>query len=100
MRWILVGLFLVLAGWALPGAASADHDRARDAVAAGEVRPLGTIMARLSRRYPGRLLDARLARRGGNGAWIYHIKILNRRGAVVALTVDGRSGRVLKVRGR
>ncbi len=100
MRWILVGLFLSLAGGAAPGAALADHDRARDAVTAGEVRPLGAIMTQIGRRYPGRLLDARLGRRGKNGPWIYKIKILNSQGAVVALTVDGKSGRVLKVRGR
>ncbi len=100
MRWILVGLFLSLAGVAAPGAALADHDRARDAVTAGEVRPLGTIMAQINRRYPGRLLDAQLGRRGGTGRWIYRIKILDAKGAVMTLTVDGKSGRVLNVRGR
>ncbi len=100
MRWILVALFCALAGMALPGTAGADHDRARDAVAAGEVRPLGQIMARVGRRYPGRLLDAQLGRRGQNGPWIYRIKILDNQGAVVALTVDGKSGRILTVRGR
>ena len=100
MRWILVGLFLSLAGLAAPAAAGADHDRARDAVTAGEVLPLGKIMARISRRFPGRLLNTRLRQRGGNGPWIYHIKILDAKGAVIALTVDGKSGRVLNVRGR
>ncbi len=100
MRWILVGLLFATAGVAAPGAAIADHDRARDAVTAGEVRPLGAIMTQIGRRYPGRLLDARLGRRGGNGPWIYHIKILDAKGAVMTLTVDGKSGRVLNVRGR
>ena len=100
MRWIVVALFLAFATAALPGPAFADHDRARDAVTAGQVRPLGNIMRQVNRRYPGRLLDAQLAQRGRNGRWIYNIKILNKRGAVQALKVDAKSGRVLKVRRR
>ena len=57
-------------------------------------------MRQIGRRYPGRLLDARLRQRGGKGRWIYHIKILDNRGSVQSLTVDAKSGRVLKVRGR
>ena len=100
MRWIVIALFLAFSAAALPGPALADHDGARDAVTAGQVRPLATIMRQLSRRYPGRLLDAQLRQRGRNGRWIYHIKILDNRGSVQSLTVDAKSGRVLKVRGR
>ena len=100
MRWIVIALFLAFSAAALPGPALADHDRARDAVTAGQVRPLGKIMRQISRRYPGRLLDARLRQRGRNGRWIYNIKILNKRGTVRALKVDAKSGQVLKVRRR
>ncbi len=100
MSWIVIALFLAFSAAALPGPALADHDRARDAVTAGQVRPLGKIMRQISRRYPGRWLDARLRQRGRTGRWIYHIKILDNRGSVQSLTVDAKSGRVLKVRGR
>ncbi len=100
MRWIVIALFLAFSAAALPGPALADHYRARDAVTAGQVQPLGKIMRQINPRYPGRLLDAQLGQRGRNGRWIYLIKILDNRGSVQLLTVDAKSGRVLKVRGR
>ena len=71
-----------------------DHDRARDAVGAGDVLPLGTIMQRVGRRYPGRLLDANLGR-GGQGRWIHRLKILTPKDRVRRLAVDAKTGQVL-----
>lgn len=103
MRYLRrLGLVLVLAtlGLALGVACSAgpavasDHDRARDAVSSGQARPLDAILPGVRARYPGRLLDARL-KKSGEG-YRYVIKILGDNGKVQRVTVDARSGRILK----
>ncbi|MDE0944461.1 MAG: hypothetical protein OSB58_18810 [Alphaproteobacteria bacterium] len=72
-----------------------DHDRARDAVSAGNVLPLRQIMQSVGRRYPGRLLDANLGQ-NRQGRWIYRIKLLAPGNQVRRLSVDAKSGRVLQ----
>lgn len=94
----MVALAVLSGGVAAEAAPRGDHDRARSAVEAGEVRPLEDILARIRPSYPGRLLDARLRQRGP-GSWLYDIRLLQPDGRVLALTVDARSGRVLGVRG-
>lgn len=74
-----------------------DHDRARSAVQSGDARPLEDILAGISSRHPGRLLDAQLQSRGNRH--VYRIKLLDPEGNVVELTVDARSAEVLQVRG-
>ncbi|MEE8548373.1 MAG: peptidase, partial [Alphaproteobacteria bacterium] len=83
-----------------PPAVASDHDRARDAVRAGHVRPLSEILAGINRRFPGRVLDARLIRPGANSThWRYRVKLLNPEGRVILLTVNARTGKVMGVRG-
>ena len=73
------------------------HDRARRAVRSGHALPLEEILAAVERRYPGKVLDVELA--SGERGYVYRLKVLNRRGEVLAIAVDGASGRVLSVRG-
>ena len=77
--------------------ADADHDRARRALEAGEVLPLGTILARLEREHPGQVLDVELdlEKHGGVERWVYEIKLLRKGGALVKLEVDARTGTVI-----
>jgi uncharacterized membrane protein YkoI len=94
----ILGFVLALLA-AVPAAlALSEQERARAAVEAGEVLPLNAILRQIRRDYPGRILDAELNRRGG-GRWIYQIKMLKKNGRVVELTVDGRSGQVLRAKG-
>ncbi len=83
--------------WAAPAQAESKHGTARDAVAAGEIRPLGEVLARVAQSYPGQALDVRLDR--SNGTWLYRVKVLGASGDVVAVTVDARSGRIVSARG-
>lgn len=77
--------------------ADADHDRARRALEAGEVLPLGTILTRLEREHPGQVLDVELEleQHGGVERWVYEVKLLRKGGALVKLEVDARTGTVI-----
>lgn len=71
-----------------------DHDRAREALRAGEVLPLTTILQRVAREQPGEVLKVELERE--HGRWIYELKLIQHSGALVKLKVDARDGSVLK----
>lgn len=75
-----------------------DHDQARAARAAGEVLPLQQLLAQLSPRYPGEVLDVELERE--DGAWRYEIKLIQTDGTLLKLEVDAKTGAVLKSRRR
>lgn len=73
-----------------------DQDHAREAVREGRILPLGQVLARVQRQYPGRLLDAELVDRGGQP--IYLIKLMTSDGNVAIVTADAASGRILGYR--
>lgn len=79
-------------------AAGSSHQRARDAVRSGQIRPLHDVLTMVKRRFPGRVLDADLQDRGGNP--VYRVKMLTADGDVLSVLVDARSNRILGVRGR
>lgn len=94
---------LALSCWLLlaPLAASADeadHDRARDALAAGEILPLGTVLSRIERSHPGQVLEVELERKGAR--WIYEIKIIRPGGGVAKLKLDALDASLLAQRER
>lgn len=78
--------------------ADSDHDRARDAVQAGQVLPLKTVLDRLERENPGQVLAVELER--DDGRWVYEVKLLQSGGRLVKLELDAASGDVLKRRER
>ena len=75
---------------------AADHDRARSAVEAGQIRPLQDILAEVRRQVPGRMLDARLQQ---NGRWVYKVVLLQTDGEVVAVAVDAQTAQILGAEG-
>ncbi len=77
-------------------AAAQDHNRARDAVQAGQARPLGQILGQVISHCPGRFLDAGL--RQGGGGLVYVIKILRPGGRVAKLVVDAKSSAIRRGR--
>ncbi len=93
---VLPGLMLMLAfagpraGWA---GGMHDHDRARQALEAGEVLPLKTVLDRVEREYPGQIMEVELDRE--DGRWVYEVKILRTGGALLKLKVDARNGALL-----
>ena len=72
---------------------NADHDRARQAVEAGDVLPLRTILERVEREYPGQVMEVELDRE--KGEWVYEIKLLRKGGALMKLKIHARDGTIL-----
>lgn len=75
-----------------------DHDRARQALEAGEVLPLRTILERVERDYPGQIMEVELEHK--DEGWRYEIKLLRTGGALVKLKIDARDGSVLGIKGK
>lgn len=88
-------LAALLAAGSSAGIAGDDHDRARQALEAGEVLPLRTILERVERDYPGQVIDVELEREKGAERWIYELKILRSGGSLVRLKVDARDGSII-----
>jgi uncharacterized membrane protein YkoI len=76
-----------------------DHERARQAVASGQILPLKAILARVEREAPGEVLEVELEQ-SDSGAWVYELKVLQAGGVLTKLKLDARTGAVLKSRSR
>ena len=92
----------VLCVAALPAPAAArgdhDHDRARQALEAGQVLPLRAVLERLEREVPGQVLEVELEQEGGR--WIYEIKLITPAGQLTKVKLDARTAEVLRVKAR
>lgn len=71
-----------------------DHERARAALEAGQIRPLSEILAGVERQFHGRVIEAELET--GDGQWLYAIKILPPNGEVFTVVLDASTGMVLR----
>ncbi len=67
-----------------------DHDRARQALEAGEILPLDKVIEKVNKESPGQVIEVELERK--NGRWVYEIKQLRSGGLLVKLLVDARDG--------
>lgn len=77
--------------------ADSDHDRARQALQAGEVLPLASILVRVEREHAGNVLDVELDRDKEDGVvrWVYKIKVLTLNGTRIKLRMDAKSGELI-----
>jgi uncharacterized membrane protein YkoI len=71
-----------------------DHERARAALEAGEIRPLSELLSEVERRYRGRVIEADLDR--DDGQWLYEFKILPPNGRVFRVELDAATGQVIR----
>ena len=74
-----------------------DHERARAALAAGEIRPLAELLAEVERRWVGRVIEMELER--DDDRWVYEFKLLPPSGRVFEVKLDARTGALLRSRG-
>jgi len=99
MKSLRLSVWCLAAALAWPLAhADSDHDRARNAVQAGQVLPLKTVLERLEREHPGQVLEVELEQEGER--WVFEVKLLQAGGRLAKLELDAASGEVLKRRGR
>ena len=94
----VVGMVVAVLSIGPAAAGGDDHDRARAALERGEVLPLRTILDKVEREHPGKVVDVELERE--QGRWIYEIRLLRSGGALVRLDVDARDGTVLGIRAK
>lgn len=82
------------AGWA----DSSDHDRARAALAAGEIMPLRQILEQVEKNYPGQVVEVELEQ--DDQRWVYEIKLLRTGGAMTKLKLDAKNGSLIKAKNK
>ena len=75
-----------------------DHERARRALEAGEIIPLGTVLEKVGRDTPGQVMEVELERK--KDRWVYEIKLLRPGGSLVKLLVDASNGTIISRGGR
>ncbi len=95
---ILSGLLTCASANAAPQHdAGHDHDRARQALSRGEVRPIAEILARVATEVPGEVVEVEFERSQGHGdeTWIYELKIIAEDGRLLEVQVDAATGRIL-----
>ena len=72
-----------------------DYERAQQAIARGDARPLREILNNVQSRHPGRMLRVGFSESGQSPA--FRVVIVNRSGAIVSVTVDAKSGQITNV---
>lgn len=85
--------FALLLSLAAPVLADDDQDRAREALARGEILPLSRILAVVEREVGGRVIDIDFDRH--DGRYVYELEAVSRDGRLVELSVDAATGTVL-----
>jgi uncharacterized membrane protein YkoI len=91
VRALILAVALLAAGTRAPAFAR-DYDDARRAVEAGEIRPLADILKMVRRKLPGDVVGVKLEREAG--AWMYELRVVDDKGRLFEIHVDGRSGEV------
>lgn len=92
---LLLSLLASLTGSVRASPDEHDHDRAREAVASGQVLPLQRVLEQIERERPGhQVLDVELEPK--HGRWIYEIRLLQPGGRLIKLRLDARTGQPLR----
>lgn len=91
IRILILAVALVAAGGGMPAFAR-DHDDARRAVEAGEIRPYADILNVVKGKLPGEVVGVKLEREAG--AWMYELRVVDDKGRLFEIHVDAKSGEV------
>jgi uncharacterized membrane protein YkoI len=91
IRALVLAAALLAAGGGAPAFAR-DHDEARRAVEAGEIRPLADILSLVKGKLPGDVVGVKLEREAG--AWVYEFRVVDNKGRLFEIHVDARSGEI------
>ena len=91
IRTLILAAALVGAGGGV-SALARDHDDARRAVEAGEIRPLADVLTTIKGKLPGEVVGVKLEREAG--AWVYELRVVDDKGRLFEINVDAKSGEV------
>ena len=91
MRALVLAATVLVAG-GLAQAHGRDHDAARRAVKAGEIRPLMDILNEIRSTVPGEIIGVEIEQK--NGRWLYEFRAIDGKGRLFEIHVDGRSGEI------
>lgn len=94
-RLALALAFALAAGPALAQACLSPAER-RQAVQAGQAMPLTQVTRQLRPEHRGEVVNARLCRAGSG--LVYLLTVVDRRGKVMRLRLDARSGQIVQAR--
>lgn len=91
LRRFTAASLILLASSALAGD---DHERARQALARGEIMPLTKILEIAERAVGGRVIDVEFEEEAGR--FTYEIETFSAHGRLVKLSIDAKTGAILK----
>jgi hypothetical protein len=102
-RIAVVGALFAVFAFPLAGLAGnheerRDHDQARQALLAGKVLPLRTVLETVEQNYPGD--PVKIEFEHDNDTYVYEIKVLQAEGTIVKLKIDATTGQVLSAKSR
>jgi uncharacterized membrane protein YkoI len=72
-----------------------DHDQARAALEAGEIRPIGEILTKAGAEVPGDVVEIELERE--RGRWVYELKIIATDGRLLEVEMDASDASLIEV---
>ncbi|MFT4257864.1 MAG: PepSY domain-containing protein [Pseudoxanthomonas sp.] len=96
---ITTGLLIPVSA-VLAGKHDHDHVEVRELLRRGEILPLAKVLEAVTVKVPGDVIEVELDREDANegGGWEYKVKVLTPDGRVRKITLDARTGAVLKVK--
>lgn len=95
--WLVLAVIAAGTAAILPPAYSDenDHELARQALQAGKVLPLRTVLDQIERSYQGQVIKIEFEE--DDGQFVYELRLLHANGEVSELEVDAHNGRVLSM---
>jgi len=98
---LFCALAILLPGLTGKVSADNDYDRARQALAAGQIRPLGQIVGIVQLRCGGRVIEVELDdhEEYGRHTWFYLLRMMRPTGDVLSLTVNAATTQIVRIRG-
>lgn len=97
-RFFLLSVLIAFAAGSLHADDDDQHDRARAAMAAGQILPLAEILDQVEQRYAGRVVKTELERH--DAIWVYELKLLPANGRVYKLKINAQTGCIIGTKGQ
>lgn len=91
VRTLTLAVALLAAFGGAPSLAR-DQDQARQALQAGEIRPLAEILDAVRGKLPGEIVRVRLEQE--TDGWMYELRVVDDNGRLFEIHVNARSGKV------